>query len=233
MRWALIAVFTLAALGAWGLGYETSTTVALKVEPMVLPRVAMRPLPELGKAVTVAKVDVPAAASPTPAAAALVPAAAAAAKTPAPEPVAAAAPTPVAAAAPPPAAEKKEAPRPVARPAAAAPAPRPSAAADDAPAPAPRAAAKEKPADEAPAAAASGAGEGALNLKASDTAEIVIDGRKVGPSPKLGFKVKSGKHKIRFDCYDENGNLKAGKVQTVEVGADAEVEVSYDCPFTQ
>ena len=75
--------------------------------------------------------------------------------------------------------------------------------------------------------------EGALNLKASDTAEIVIDGRKVGPSPKLGFKVKSGKHKIRFDCYDENGNLKAGKVQTVDVGPDAEVEVSYDCPFTQ
>src|SRR4029077_15653431 len=73
-------------------------------------------------------------------------------------------------------------------------------------------------------------GDGLANLKASDTAEVMVDGRKVGPSPKLNYKLKAGKHKVRFDCYDENGNLKPGKVQNVEIAPDEEKTLDYECP---
>jgi hypothetical protein len=112
---------------------------------------------------------------------------------------------------------------------AAAPKPPPEEAPPSAPKTAPAAAATPAPAPSG----GGGSGDGLLNLKASDTAEVVVDGRKVGPSPRLGFKIKPGKHKIRFDCYDENGNLKPGKVQNIDVEAGSEQEISYDCPFTQ
>jgi len=71
---------------------------------------------------------------------------------------------------------------------------------------------------------------GQLNLRASDTADVFVDGKKVGGSPVLGHKVKPGKHKVRFDCYDASGESRPGVSQTYEVIADAEKDVEYDCP---
>lgn len=72
--------------------------------------------------------------------------------------------------------------------------------------------------------------EGHLNLRASDTADVFVDGKKVGSSPVLGFKAKAGAHKVRFDCYDAAGNTVAGPVQTVSVAADTESDVEFTCP---
>jgi hypothetical protein len=74
------------------------------------------------------------------------------------------------------------------------------------------------------------AAEGQLNLRASDTADVFVDGKKAGSSPVLGFKVKVGTHKVRFDCYDTAGNTVAGPVQTVNVAADTETDVEFTCP---
>ena len=82
------------------------------------------------------------------------------------------------------------------------------------------------PATGGPAAAA----VGEFNLRASDTADVFVDGKKVGGSPVLGHKVKPGKHKIRFDCYDAAGEARPGVTGTYEVGPDAEKDVEYDCP---
>jgi hypothetical protein len=68
------------------------------------------------------------------------------------------------------------------------------------------------------------------NLRASDTADIFLDGKKVGSSPVTGRKVKAGKHKVRFDCYDANGETMPGAVQSVDVAADEEKEVEFACP---
>lgn len=252
MKWALVALLTLGALGAWAMGLQAAQGMSSDVRPMPVPRVAMRALPELGHGVGAAAAKpepVAAAAKPEPVAAAAKPEPVAAAK---PEPVddmpplpkAEAKPEPVAVAPkaepkpepakpepakpePKPAPVREPKPEPVAKPA---PPPRePKPAAEPKPAPEPKAEETNVAAPAAPA----GGGEGSINLKASDTAEIVIDGRKVGPSPKLGVKLKAGKHKIRFDCYDENGNLKPGKVQTVDVRADEEHDVDYECPFAQ
>lgn len=72
--------------------------------------------------------------------------------------------------------------------------------------------------------------EGVLNLRANDTADVYLDGKKLGGSPLMGIKAKVGNHKVRFDCYDAAGNTVAGPVQTIAVKADAEVEVEYPCP---
>lgn len=74
------------------------------------------------------------------------------------------------------------------------------------------------------------AGEGILNLRASDTADVFLDGKKVGSSPVTGRKVKAGKHKVRFDCYDADGETKPGTAQTVEVGVNEEKAVEFTCP---
>jgi hypothetical protein len=71
---------------------------------------------------------------------------------------------------------------------------------------------------------------GQLNLRASDTADVFVDGRKVGSSPVLGFKVKPGNHRVRFDCYDSAGNAITGQVQTLSVGSDKEADLDYACP---
>ncbi len=71
---------------------------------------------------------------------------------------------------------------------------------------------------------------GQLNLRSSDTADVYVDGRKIGGSPVLGHKVKPGKHKVRFDCYDASGEARPGVSQTYEVAADGEKDVDYDCP---
>ncbi len=70
---------------------------------------------------------------------------------------------------------------------------------------------------------------GQFNLRASDTADVFVDGKKVGGSPILGLKVKPGKHKVRFDCYDATGEAKPGVSQTVEVVADGEKDFEFDC----
>lgn len=70
---------------------------------------------------------------------------------------------------------------------------------------------------------------GAMNLRASDTADVYVDGKKVGPSPLPGFKVKVGPHKVRFDCYDSSGNSVKGELQIITVKADEELDVEYTC----
>ncbi len=82
-------------------------------------------------------------------------------------------------------------------------------------------------ADEAPAA---GPAFGVLNLRASDTADVFVDGKKAGGSPQLGFKVKPGKHKVRFDCYQPTGETKPGITQTYDVAKDGQRDVDYECP---
>ena len=72
--------------------------------------------------------------------------------------------------------------------------------------------------------------EGMLNLRATDTADVYLDGKKLGGSPLLGIKARVGNHKVRFDCYDAAGNTVAGPLQTIAVKADAEVDVEYPCP---
>lgn len=73
-------------------------------------------------------------------------------------------------------------------------------------------------------------GEGLLNLRASDTADVFVDGKKVGGSPIEGLKVKAGAHKVRFDCYDAAGNTVPGTAKPVTVAADTEENVEFTCP---
>lgn len=136
-------------------------------------------------------------------------------------------------AAPKPAAEAPAAPVAAAEPKPApAPEPKPVAAAE--PKPTPAAEPKPPPAEPKPAAVAAAPkpppAEGQLNLRASDTADVFVDGKKAGTSPVLGFKVKAGTHKVRFDCYDAAGNTVAGPVRTVSVAPDTEADVEFTCP---
>lgn len=233
MKWALVGLCTLAALGAWAMGLNAAAKLSGEVHPLPVPKVAMRPLPPLQGGPASAVQQPPAEKAP--------PAEGAAEPTRAAEPVVAKEPPASEVAAP---SKASDEPKTVAtakepagqqQPPKAAPtaAPKPTAA-DESPAPAPQpkarpAAGSESGSTSPPAPV----GEGSINLKASDTAEVVIDGRKVGPSPKLGVKLKAGKHKIRFDCYDENGNLKPGKVQVVDIAPDEEQDLDYECPLAQ
>lgn len=76
-------------------------------------------------------------------------------------------------------------------------------------------------------------GEGLLNLRASDTADVFVDGKKVGGSPVEGLKVRAGAHKVRFDCYDAAGNTVPGSAKTVTVPADGEESLEYTCPAAE
>lgn len=89
----------------------------------------------------------------------------------------------------------------------------------------------EKPPAPKPAAAPPApAGEGVLNLRASDTADVYLDGKKLGGAPLLGVKAKVGAHKLRFDCYDAAGNTVPGTPQTVTVKLDTETDLEFPCP---
>jgi PEGA domain len=90
--------------------------------------------------------------------------------------------------------------------------------------------AKANPAP-APVAAAP-AGEGTMTLQASDTADVYLDGKKLGSSPQT-VKSKAGTHRVRFDCYDAAGNTVTGAVKTVTLAADQELEVPFQCPDAQ
>src|SRR5437879_3338276 len=60
MKWALIGVLTLAALGAWGMGLQAAGALAGDVKSLPLPKVVMRALPALkGGAIAVAMRDAP------------------------------------------------------------------------------------------------------------------------------------------------------------------------------
>lgn len=240
MKIALAALLLLASAAAVGMGIISAPASA---QPMrKVPVVVMRALPgnaasQLAmaqKAPAPAPIGEKAAPSPAPApapakedddlaalkpkAAEPKPAPAPVAEKPAPAPVAekpAPKPAPVAEK-PAPAAEK---PEPKAE-----PAPAPVAAK---PAPAP----KPANANEGIVPATGGAAPvGQFNLRASDTADVYVDGKKVGGSPILGLKVKPGKHKVRFDCYDASGEARAGPTQTHDVAADGEKDVEYECP---
>lgn len=76
-------------------------------------------------------------------------------------------------------------------------------------------------------------GEGLLNLRATDTADVFVDGKKVGGSPVEGLKVRAGAHKVRFDCYDAAGNTVPGAAKTVTVPADGEESLEYTCPAAE
>lgn len=76
-------------------------------------------------------------------------------------------------------------------------------------------------------------GEGLLNLRATDTADVFVDGKKVGGSPVEGLKVRAGAHKVRFDCYDAAGNTIPGAAKSVTVPADGEESLEYTCPAAE
>ena len=78
-----------------------------------------------------------------------------------------------------------------------------------------------------------GAGEAELNLRASDTADVFLDGKKIGASPLMGLKVKAGPHKVRFDCYDAAGNTTPGQVQPITLAPDENKIVEFTCPASE
>jgi hypothetical protein len=102
-----------------------------------------------------------------------------------------------------------------------------------APAPTPVKAAASPPPAAAPVAAPAGAAEGLMNLQASDTADIYVDGRKVGSSPVMGLKTKVGQHKVRFDCYDAAGNAVTGPVKVVTLTPEKDLDVEFTCTEAQ
>lgn len=201
IKWMFVLLFGVAGAGALGLGVLEGAATR-SATPRALPAIALREFPSGALA----------AAEPKPAGVTDAPVAEK------PEPVAEK-PEPVVEK-PAPVAEK---PAPVAeKPAPVAEKPAPVA---EKPAPvAEPVAEKPKPAPPPPPA------EGLLNLRASDTADVFLDGKKVGGSPLLGVKAKVGSHKVRFDCYDAAGNTVPGAAQSVVVKADAETDVEFTCP---
>lgn len=205
LKWIVVVICSLGAAGSLGLGFMEGGVPASTTAPPALAPLAMRALPAL-------------------------PSMAAGAAAPAPVP--AAAPKPADDAKP--AADEPPKPADDAKPAADAKAPAadapkpadPEPVAAKPPAPAPVA----KPPAPKPAPAAAPAAEGTMNLRASDTADVYVDGKKVGGSPVVGFKSKAGTHRVRFDCYDAAGNAIAGPVKTVTVKADEEQDVDFTCP---
>lgn len=239
LKTAFAVVLILAAAAVVGLGLMSAPAAAQPAR--IVPAVVMRALPGI-PAAAVAATEVAAIIPPAPKAEdeledlkpAAKPAPAVAEEKPAEPKPAEAKPAPVAEAKP---AEPKPAevkPPPVAQPKPAVVEAKP--AAEPKPAPAP-VAAKPPPAARPPSEGvtpATGGGApaavGQFNLRASDTADVFVDGKKVGGSPVLGHKVKPGKHKVRFDCYDASGEARPGVTQTHEVAADGEKDVEYDCP---
>lgn len=215
LKWVLVGLFSLGALGALGMGF--TGPVGRTQRLATAPALALRPFPG-GSVVAGDKAAAkPEAEKPTEVAA-KEPAA-----EPAKEPAKEAAKEPAKEAAKEPVKEAaKEPAKEAAKPAEVAKAP--------APAPAPAAAAPAPAAAKPPAPVAAPPADGTLNLRATDTADVYLDGKKVGGSPLLGVKARVGSHKVRFDCYDAAGNTVAGPVQSVSVKADAETDVEYTCP---
>jgi len=230
VKWIFVVLFGLGSAGALGMAFVDGG-VSRPVSPRTSPPISLRQFPVMvasvgtPKAPDVAKAPEPAAKPPEPEVAAKPPEPEAAkpAEPVKPEPVAAKPPEP--AAKPPEPAAKP--PEPAAKP------PAPVAKAPEvAKPPEPKAEPKAEPAAKPPEPVAVKAPppEGLLNLRATDTADVYLDGKKLGGSPLLGIKAKVGNHKVRFDCYDAAGNTVAGPVQVIAVKAEGEVDVEYPCP---
>ena len=218
LKWIFVVVFGLGSAGALGMAFVNGG-VSRPITPRTAPPISLRQFPVMVASAATAKApDVakdPVAKDPEPVAA-----------KPAPEPEAVkpepAKPEPVAVKPPEPAAK----PQPViAKPAPVAKLPEPKAEPKAEPVVKAEPAPKPEPVAAKPASA-----EGLLNLRATDTADVYLDGKKLGGSPLLGVKAKVGNHKVRFDCYDAAGNTVAGPVQTIAVKGDGEVDVEYPCP---
>lgn len=230
VKWIFVVLFGLGSAGALGMAIVDGG-VSRPVTARTSPEIALRQFPVMvasigtPKAPDVAKEPEPAAKPPEPEAAK--PPEPEAAKPPEPvkpEPVAAKPPEP--APKPPPPVAKP--PAPVAKPPEVAKAPEPKPEPKVEPKAEPKAEPVAKPPE--PVAAKPAAVEGLLNLRATDTADVYLDGKKLGGSPLLGVKAKVGNHKVRFDCYDAAGNTVAGPVQVIAVKAEGEVDVEYPCP---
>ncbi|MDP1825926.1 MAG: hypothetical protein Q8L48_21865 [Archangium sp.] len=231
MKWIFVVLFGLGSAGALAMAF-TESGAPRTVIPRTAPELSLRQFPGLVAVAGLPKgpepVNTPepvAAKTPEPVAA----------KTPepvpakTPEPVAVKAPEPVAVKPPEPAKTPEKVPAPVL---AKTPekTPEPVAAKTPEKAPEPVAAKPPEPVVAKPPEPKAPPPEGMLNLRASDTADVYLDGKKLGGSPLLGIKAKAGNHKVRFDCYDAAGNTVAGPVQVISVKADAEVDVEYPCP---
>ena len=217
LKWIFVVVFGLGSAGALGMAFVNGG-VSRPITPRTAPPISLRQFPVMvASAATPKAPDVakdPVAKDPEPVAAKPEPEAVK------PEPVAVKPPEPVAA---------KPQPVVVAKPAPVAKPPEPK--------PEPKAEPKAEPVVKAepaprpePVAAKPAAADGLINLRATDTADVYLDGKKLGGSPLLGVKAKIGNHKVRFDCYDAAGNTIAGPVQTIAVKGDGEVDVEYPCP---
>lgn len=200
------ALFGLVGLGISGFGATQTMAQRPAYTPSVID-VALRPWPAMQASAAAVAVPKPEAAKPEPAAVEPAKTEPAKAEVP-PEPVKAE-PAKVEPAKPAPepaktAAETPKPPAPVAAPV------------------------KVEPAKPPPPAAVA---NGVLNLRASDTADVFVDGRKAGTTPVTGFKAKVGKHTVRFDCYDAAGNTVPGAPQTADiVSAGDEVDLDFKCP---
>ncbi len=221
LKWLVVTVCGLLAVGLAGLGVKSSLRLREQnASPLVIAKLSMRPLPPVfvtGATVVPPKTPVEPPAHVVEAADAGAPVkidAGVAAKSDAGTPAAAG----VVAAKPDAEAAAPPVPKPAVVDAGVKPVP-------VAPVPA--------PAPVAPPPAAAAASDAVLNLRASDTADVFVDGKRVGSSPVLGVKVKAGAHKIRFDCYDAAGNTVAGAVQTVTATAENEVDVTFPCPASE
>jgi serine/threonine-protein kinase len=93
----------------------------------------------------------------------------------------------------------------------------PSAPRQASPPTAPRVAAAPSPAPAAPKPAAGGT----LNLSSTPVSNVILDGRPLGPTPKMGVSVTPGTHTVIF-VHAEHGR----KAKSVTVGAGKTVPVS-------
>ncbi|MCC6332398.1 MAG: hypothetical protein IT380_00255 [Myxococcales bacterium] len=204
LKWIIIGICGLGAAGSFGLGFMEGGASEKSQPPALLP-LAVRPLPVLLASATPA-VEAP--------------------KTPEAKPPEGEAkqPEPVAKQPEPTQPEPKQ-PEPK-QPEPKQPEPKQPEPKQPPPAKPPEAAARPP----VPRPAAQPGGEGLLNLRASDTADVYVDGKKVGGSPVMGFKAKVGTRRVRFDCYDAAGNAIAGPVKTVTVKVDEEQDVEFTCP---
>lgn len=228
MRVAIAAVLTVAGLGLVGVAFAGTGQLSAPLQLSAVAPVEVRAWPQGGNFAAAPEAKPAEAAKPAPAEA--------------PKPAEAAKPIPAEAAKPaeakaaPAEAAKPAEPKPAAVPAAKPAEPKPAAVAGAAARPAPAAPAEAKPeavaakpAAEPAAPAAGGSTDAILQLRASDTADVFVDGKKVGQSPVLGVKVKPGKHKIRFDCYEASGATTKGPEKVIDVRALEEKDVEYEC----
>lgn len=90
------------------------------------------------------------------------------------------------------------------------------------PAPSPKPAPAPKPAEEKPAPAPSG--KGTLNINSIPVSNVILDGKPLGQTPKVGISVSPGSHTVIF-VHPEHG--RKAKSVTVEAGKTAAAIVRF------